>query len=170
MSLVSVSVSIDPTLTAYPKPHEWDAPRVMHRLTESFQTLARLPGDRDLSSLRGQAPALFEPIRSFSDAVSSEPLRDPTKWPSDWYKPGPPEPRAIDQMHEAWTWVADYLGREPALGGLILEVAKARAMGVPVTKLARLKKWGSRRTIYRQRDTALRKIVEGLRADGKIYC
>lgn len=145
--------------------HMWNRQRVFDRLVESFDTLSRMPGGGEvLAGLEGRQASVFRPIQSFADAVGAQETRDPRKFPDDWYRPAPPDPRNIDRMYEAWGWVATYV-KVPVLCEVLFETAKAKAVKIPITKLVRLKRWGSRQTVYRQRDQASGVVADGLNRD-----
>jgi hypothetical protein len=144
-------------------PMAWTPVLVYTRMVEAFDTLRRLPGG--LLRPEGDSAGNYaEPIRTFSDALAAEAMRDPRKWHPSFYRLAPPEPAAVDRMHEAFGWPLTYLGEHPVESRALLEMAKAEACGMPIAKLCRLKGW-ARPTLYRRRDEACGIIATGLRRD-----
>lgn len=140
----------------------WDDELVFDRLVEAFDTLRRLPGG--LLRPGVDDAAYLAPIRNFADVVGAEETRDPKKWHPSFYRPSPPEGDAVDRMNEAFAWPMSYLSDEPGMSRVLLSLAQANAVRMPVTKLCRIKRW-SRRTIYKRRAEALGLITAGLTRD-----
>ncbi|MBM3558152.1 MAG: hypothetical protein FJX47_21640, partial [Alphaproteobacteria bacterium] len=71
----------------------WTPSRVSERLDEAADTLRRLPEAR----VPGYAPTWPEIIRNMHEAYGLHAVR---------LRREPPEPGAIDRMHEVFTWLA----------------------------------------------------------------
>jgi hypothetical protein len=125
-----------------------------------MRTLCRLPLER-AKSLGSNWPAIR---RTFADAVNAEETRDVKQFPAGWSQPGPPEPRAIDEMLEVWSWHARFLSDHVELvrivQGMALAVARGRSELSGVAYLKR-RRW----TAYRAKQQALTRIANGLNHD-----
>lgn len=146
-----------------PVPAIWTAGPVFRRLVEAYDTLRRQPGGL-LRPGEDGAATYAPPIRSFSDALGAEPTRDPTKWHESFYRLAPAAAAAVDRMEECWGWPLRYLSDQPGASRVMLEMARAEALGMPYTKLIRLKRWAAR-TAHRKRAIGISLIASGLNAD-----
>ena len=138
----------------------WTAASVWTREVDAMRTLSRLPLER-AKSLGSNWPAIR---RTFADAVNAEETRDRKQFPQGWSHPGPPQPRAIDEMIEVWAWHARFLGDHTELVRIIQGMALAVARGRPeLAGVAYLKR--RRWTAYRAKERGLARIAAGLNTD-----
>jgi hypothetical protein len=138
----------------------WTAASVWTREVDAMRTLSRLPLER-AKSLGSNWPAIR---RTFADAVNAEEMRDRKQFPQGWSRPGPPQPRAIDEMLEVWAWHARFLSDHTELVRIIQGMALAVARGRPeLAGVAYLKR--RRWTAYRAKERGLARIATGLNAD-----
>ena len=142
------------------RPDAWSAAAVWQREVEAMRTLCRLPLER-AKTISSNWPAIR---RSFADAVNAEEARDVRQFPAGWSHPGPPQPRAIDEMLEVWAWHARFLADHTELVRIIQGMALAVARGRPeLSGVAYMKR--RRWTAYRAKQKGLTRIATGLNAD-----
>ena len=141
-------------------PDAWTTAAVWRREVDAMRTLTRLPHER-AKTLGSNWPAIR---RTFADAVNAEETRDRKEFPRGWSLPGPPQPRAIDEMLEVWAWHARFLADHTELVRIIQGMALAVARGRPeLSGVAYLKR--RRWTAYRAKEKGLQRIAAGLNAD-----
>jgi hypothetical protein len=145
----------------------WTEELVEARIEEAFRTLARSSGGR--TGPREFGNAMPTPIRAYSDMVNqagNKSLRRSLERLAR--REGPPTGEEVRRMEDALMWATRYLrGEHPDLAMFANLGGMWKAWEANISK--RCRELGIHRQVfYRDRKTAIRMILEGLKQDGKI--